>query len=765
MKHILKSVLILLIAINVQAQSNLVGINYQGVARDDNGSPLKNLDLTIRIGILESDPNGSQLYQESHVVTTDDFGLFQLVIGEGNPEINNFSTIDWAQSTTFLKIEIALDITNGFKLMGVMQLLAVPYAYHAKTAENVDDADADPMNEVLSIAQLSGLNLELSDAGGLKTIDLSSLVDDADADPTNEMQDLSIAGNTLSLTNDATSVDLSAYLDNTDGQTLNLTGTDLSISGGNTLDVSGLVDDADANPVNEIQDLNLSGSTLTITNNPTATGINLGPFSGTNTDEQDLALVGNTLSLTNDATNVDLSGYLDNTDNQDLTLTGNTLSLTNDATSVDLSGYLDNTDGQTLSITGTNLSISGGNSLDVSGLVNDSDADPVNELQDLSIAGNNLSLTNDASSVDLSGYLDNTDAQDLALTGNNLSLTNDASSVDLSGYLDNTDNQNISNVLTAGNDAGGKLLKNLTNPVDLQDAATKNYVDTELQKGWLKGGNTIADPATDYMGTQNNIDLVFATNATERLRIKSDGNIGFGISNPQFGIHAVGSTKLWGSGWYVGAMFDFSPAITTGTHGNLVSILDGNGDFNYSVFGEARGITAGFNHGVHGAALNSTVSNKGVWGEAIGVATASNSGVFGSVQGDGVDNRGVKGLSISSSLSSYGVMGISSGTGDGSGNTKSWGIFGEALNNTNKNFGVYGKATGAVGENYGVFGEAANGTFNWAGYFMGKVNISEVLHLTPLSMAPSSPQKGDMYFDNNDNKLKVWDGTLWQNCF
>lgn len=66
---------------------------------------------------------------------------------------------------------------------------------------------------------------------------------------------------------------------------------------------------------------------------------------GGGTDDQTLSLVSNTLSI-EDGNSVDLSGYLDNTDAQDLQLSGNTLSLTGDATTVDLSGYLDNTDTQ-----------------------------------------------------------------------------------------------------------------------------------------------------------------------------------------------------------------------------------------------------------------------------------------------------------------------------------------------------------------------------------------------------------------------------------
>ena len=106
--------------------------------------------------------------------------------------------------------------------------------------------------------------------------------------------------NDLSLTNDATTVDLSGYLDNTDAQELALSGSTLSISGGtNTIDLSS--------------------------------------FAGT--DAQDLSLSGNTLSLTNDASTVDLSAYV-NTDSQNLTsatLSGNTLTIQiENGTSVDV---------------------------------------------------------------------------------------------------------------------------------------------------------------------------------------------------------------------------------------------------------------------------------------------------------------------------------------------------------------------------------------------------------------------------------------------
>lgn len=45
------------------------------------------------------------------------------------------------------------------------------------------------------------------------------------------------------------------------------------------------------------------------------------------------------------------------------------------------------------------------------------------------------------------------------------------------------------------------------------------------------------------------------------------------------------------------------------------------------------------------------------------------------------------------------------------------------------------------------------------------LHVDYVLRLEPTSAAPASPAAGDIYFDSDDNKLKCFDGTSWQNCF
>ena len=47
----------------------------------------------------------------------------------------------------------------------------------------------------------------------------------------------------------------------------------------------------------------------------------------------------------------------------------------------------------------------------------------------------------------------------------------------------------------------------------------------------------------------------------------------------------------------------------------------------------------------------------------------------------------------------------------------------------------------------------------------GKTSIEDVMNLKPRNTAPTSPIKGDIYFDNVTNKLMVYDGSTWQACW
>ncbi|MBA7529044.1 hypothetical protein ES705_21236 [subsurface metagenome] len=323
------------------AQSVPMGINYQAVARDANGDELINRNIDVRLSIISGSPAGEVEWEEVHSeVTTSQFGLFNIVIGQGicsNGTVTNFEDIPWGDNLHFLKVEIKFD--SEYLTMGTMQFLSVPYALYAQKSlepgpQGLTGPAGDPATDDQALSydpQTHILSLENDD----NPVDLSGLINDADADPDNELQILNLSGNKLQI---------KTLLDSTLINTV----------------------DIDASPVNEIQDLHIEGNILYITRN-------------------------------SDSTRIDLSLYLDNTDEQDITLTQNLLSIEN---------------GSTVAL-------------------NYNDTSSTNELQVLSISNDTIYLSN-GGEVYLGGYLDNTDQQDLSFENNLLTIENGTTTVDLS---------------------------------------------------------------------------------------------------------------------------------------------------------------------------------------------------------------------------------------------------------------------------------------------------------------------------------------------
>ncbi len=131
---------------------------------------------------------------------------------------------------------------------------------------------------------------------------------EVDGDITNEIQDLQLVGNDLTITNNgtATTIDLSAYLDDTDTDTqLSEIEVDAFVANNGYLTS---FTELDGDATNELQDISLSGTDLTITNGST---IDLSSLQdGTGTDEQSLSLNDTELSISNGNT-VDLSSILE----------------------------------------------------------------------------------------------------------------------------------------------------------------------------------------------------------------------------------------------------------------------------------------------------------------------------------------------------------------------------------------------------------------------------------------------------------------------
>ena len=93
MKKITLSLVMITIAITVTAQTPQA-FKYQAVASDNTGNVLVNQNVTFRFSILEGSASGTVIFLETHETITNEFGLVNLEIGNGEPEIGSLAEID-----------------------------------------------------------------------------------------------------------------------------------------------------------------------------------------------------------------------------------------------------------------------------------------------------------------------------------------------------------------------------------------------------------------------------------------------------------------------------------------------------------------------------------------------------------------------------------------------------------------------------------------------------------------------------------------------
>ena len=102
---------------------------YQAVYRDNTGSIIADQSIAVQIKLLQGSATGTEVFTETHNTSTNAFGLFNIEIGSVNP--TDLASINWESGPYYVNTSI-----NGTDF-GTSQLLSVPYALHAKTAESI----------------------------------------------------------------------------------------------------------------------------------------------------------------------------------------------------------------------------------------------------------------------------------------------------------------------------------------------------------------------------------------------------------------------------------------------------------------------------------------------------------------------------------------------------------------------------------------------------------------------------------------------------
>jgi len=356
MKKLITLMVLTALAIAVCGQSPQK-MSYQCVVRNSAGALVANQAVGMKISILRGTATGTVVFSETFSPNpqTNANGLVTVEIGGGTATVGTFTAIDWASGPYFLKTETDPAGGTSYTISGTSQLLSVPYAMYAKTAANgFSGAWADLSGKpTFATVATSGsyadlLNKPLLFSGSYNDLtnrpvlfdgtwtsltgkpagfaDGTDNVDDADNSITNEIQALSLSGTVLSLSSGGGSVTLpsSGGGDNWGTQTVvtNTTLTGLGTSASplavaNTVitpswshiqsipagfaDGTDNIDDADNSMVNEIQTINLSGTTLSLSlggGSVTLPSSGGGDNWGTQTVVTDVSLAGNGTTAT-----------------------------------------------------------------------------------------------------------------------------------------------------------------------------------------------------------------------------------------------------------------------------------------------------------------------------------------------------------------------------------------------------------------------------------------------------------------------------------
>ncbi len=132
--QIIATVILLCFCNAISAQNTF---KYQAVVRDSSGAVMSNQLIGIQVSIIQIEETLPAIYEETHQVQSNDYGVINLNVGGGIPLLGEFSTIDWSQKS-FSKIEIDISGGGNYSLSSLSEIMSVPRALYAERAGSIE---------------------------------------------------------------------------------------------------------------------------------------------------------------------------------------------------------------------------------------------------------------------------------------------------------------------------------------------------------------------------------------------------------------------------------------------------------------------------------------------------------------------------------------------------------------------------------------------------------------------------------------------------
>lgn len=165
-----------LITVSVFAQAPQK-MSYQAVIRNANNQLVTNQPVAFKFSILHGSITGTAVYVEKQTPTTNYAGLISVEIGVGTAITGSFSSIDWANGPYYINTETDPLGGTNYTITGTSQLLSVPYALHAKTAESITGGGDSSFTHYIGELFGGGIVVSVWKADGVEHGLIASLTD------------------------------------------------------------------------------------------------------------------------------------------------------------------------------------------------------------------------------------------------------------------------------------------------------------------------------------------------------------------------------------------------------------------------------------------------------------------------------------------------------------------------------------------------------------------------------------------------------------
>ena len=201
-------------------------ISYQAILRDINDNLLVNKQIGLKIVLRQGSTSGPQIFEEFHSTETNKNGLVSLEIGTGNPLFGNFSNLDWSKGPYYIESLVDPDGSDNFLIGSISQFSSVPYALFAESTSS--------LNGTITESQIENLNHFTSEDIKGNELAFQYWDKNADDDFSGNYEDLQNIP-ALYTKNEIDNLLASSARGEGTAQSLNLEGSQLRISGGNSV--------------------------------------------------------------------------------------------------------------------------------------------------------------------------------------------------------------------------------------------------------------------------------------------------------------------------------------------------------------------------------------------------------------------------------------------------------------------------------------------------------------------------------------------------